>query len=120
MCTLHGLPLGWALVGAKTDERDVLEDLLATPALASRPGRRTVIADKGYYGRDCGEHLNHAGIDLLRPARQGEKSQATARFFRPLRQVVSSRTVRTPLYSDRVLGFRSRRSAGERASSAIP
>lgn len=30
ICTLHGPPVGWALVGAKTDERDVLEDLLAT------------------------------------------------------------------------------------------
>ena len=25
VCTLHGLPLGWALTGAKANERDVLE-----------------------------------------------------------------------------------------------
>lgn len=83
------------------------------------PSPAHVIADKGYYGRDCEAHLNHAGIDLLRPARQGEKSQATARFFRPLRQVASTRTVRPRVYFDPVLGFRSRRSVGERPSSAI-
>lgn len=37
VCTLHGLPLGWALVGAKTDERDVQEDLLATTPALTRP-----------------------------------------------------------------------------------
>lgn len=92
VCTLHGLPLGWALVGAKTDERDVLEDLLATtPALARPEGRRrTVIADKAYYGKQFEARLDQAGIDLLRPARKGEKPQANARFFRPLRQVIES------------------------------
>lgn len=72
----------------ETDERDVREGLLATPSLASRPGRRTVIADKAY-GRDFKAPLDHVRIDLLRPARTGEKSQATARFFRPLRQVAA-------------------------------
>lgn len=92
VCTLHGLPLGWALVGAKTDERDVLEDLLATtPALAVPHGlRRTVIADKAYYGRQFEARLDQAGIDLLRPTRAGEKPQASARFFRPLRQIIES------------------------------
>jgi Transposase DDE domain len=91
VCTLHGLPLGWALTGAKTDERDVLEDLLATtPALAARPGRRTIIADKAYYGRDFEHRLDQAGIDLLRPARAGEKPVAAARLFKPLRQVIES------------------------------
>lgn len=92
VCTLHGLPVGWALTGAKTDERDVLEDLLATtPALAVPDGlRRTVIADKGYYGKQFEARLHAGGIDLLRPARAGEKRQAGARFFRPLRQIIES------------------------------
>jgi hypothetical protein len=70
VCTLHGLPLGWALVGAKTDERDVQEDLLATTPALTRPEgqRRTIIADKAYYGRQFEAHLDHNGIDLLRPA----------------------------------------------------
>ena len=92
VCTLHGLPLGWALVGAKTDERDVLEDLLATtPALARPEGRRrTIIADKAYYGQGFETRLDQSGIDLLRPARKGEKPQANSRFFRPLRQIIES------------------------------
>lgn len=92
VCTLHGLPLGWALVGAKTDERDVLEDLLATtPALVRPAGyRRTIIADKAYFGRDFEHHLDQNGIDLLRPARKGEKPLAGARFFKPLRQIIES------------------------------
>lgn len=74
VCTLHGLPVGWALTEAKTEKRDVLEDVLVTtPALAVREGvRRTVIADKAYYGRDFEHRLHHNGIDLLRPARAGE------------------------------------------------
>lgn len=92
VCTLHGLPLGWALVGAKADERDVLEDLLATtPALTMPEGRRrTVIADKAYYGRDFEARLDQNGIDLLRPARAGEKPVAAGRLFKPLRQVIES------------------------------
>jgi hypothetical protein len=91
VCTLHGLPLGWALTGAKANERDVLEDLLATtPALASRPGRRTIIADKGYNGHALEQRLHQHGIDLLRPARKGEKPQAGSRFFKPLRQIIES------------------------------
>ena len=68
ICTLHGLPLGWALVGAKADERDVATDLLAnTAALQHRP--LTLIGDKNYYGRVFEAGLAHTGVPLLRPAR---------------------------------------------------
>ena len=73
VCTLHGLPVGWALSGAKADEREVLEAILAaTPALA-RPGRQVVIADKAYYGRLFEAGLDQAGVDLLRKPRKGER-----------------------------------------------
>ena len=51
VATLHGLPLGWALTGAKADERVVCWDMLTgTPALSVDPeGHQTLIADKGYY-----------------------------------------------------------------------
>src|SRR5665648_532775 len=54
VCTLHGLPLGWAVTGAKADEREVFEQILATtPALSrARQRRQIVIADKNYFGRD--------------------------------------------------------------------
>lgn len=90
VCTLHGLPVGWALTGAKADEREVLEAILAaTPALA-RPGRQIVIADRGYYGRAFEETLEQAGIDLLRKPRKGERPRAGQQFFKPLRQVIES------------------------------
>lgn len=94
VCTLHGLPVGWALTGAKADERDVLDDLLAnTPALTRRPSghAQTIIADKAYYGHRFEAGLDEAGIDLLRPTRKGEKKQRPGqRLFKPLRQIIES------------------------------
>lgn len=34
--------------------------------------------------------LAASGIDLLRPAREGETERAGARFFKPLRQIIES------------------------------
>lgn len=90
VCTLHGLPVGWALSGAKADEREVLNAILdSTPALA-RERRQVVIADKAYYGRAFEAGLETAGIELLRPARKGERPRPGQRFFKPLRQVIES------------------------------
>jgi hypothetical protein len=92
VCTLHGLPVGWALSGAKADEREVLEQILdTTPALATaREHRQITIGDKNYYGREFEARIDTAGIELLRPARKGEKPRAGQRFFKPLRQVIES------------------------------
>ncbi|MFT3860349.1 IS982 family transposase [Micropruina sp.] len=93
VCTLHGLPLAWALTGAKANERDVVKHLLdSTAALQDRPTRRRqiIIADKGYSGREFETGLTEVGIDLLRPARKGEKPRPGQRFFKPLRQIIES------------------------------
>ena len=92
VCTLQGLPVGWALSGAKADEREVLEQILATtPALAAaREHRQIAIGDKNYYGREFEARIDAAGIELLRPARKGETPRAGQRFFKPLRQVIES------------------------------
>ena len=92
VCTLHGLPVGWALTGAKADERAVLEDILTRcPAITAPPGgRQILIGDKNYFGKDFETRLDEAGITLLRPARKGEKPKAGAQFFKPLRQVIES------------------------------
>lgn len=90
VCTLHGLPVGWALTGAKADEREVFEAILASTPHLSRPGRQVVIADKAYYGRGFEARIEQAGIDLLRKARKGEKPRAGEEFFKPLRQVIES------------------------------
>ena len=92
IATLHGLPLGWALTGAKADERVTCWDLLqTTPALSKpRDATQTLIADKGYNGATFEDDLDQAGITLLRPARKGEKPRGGEKFFKPLRQTVES------------------------------
>jgi len=89
ICTLHGLPVGWALTGAKADEREVAMAILSgTPALRHRP--LTMIGDKNYFGHDFEAELAQAGICLLRPARRGEQARSGSQFFRPLRQIIES------------------------------
>ncbi len=94
VCTLHGLPIGWALTGAKADERHVLTDILTnTPAItaaAHSRRRQILIGDKNYFGIEFETSLDAAGIQLLRPARAGEKPRPGTTFFKPLRQVIES------------------------------
>jgi hypothetical protein len=92
VCTLHGLPVGWALTGAKADERSVLADIVAnTPALAHlQHSRLTWIADKNYHGKDFEADVADTRVDLLRPTRKREKPRPGERFFKPLRQIIES------------------------------
>jgi hypothetical protein len=87
--TLHGLPVGYALTGAKADERLVLLDILADDGLPASPGQ-VIIGDKGYYGRDFEKALAEDQLVLLRPARKGEPEPAGRQYFKPLRQVIES------------------------------
>ena len=91
VATLHGLPIGFALTGAKADERQVLLDLLHDdPTLtADRPGQ-ILLGDKNYFGREFEASISERGIQLLRRARKGEPERAGGRFFKPLRQTVES------------------------------
>jgi hypothetical protein len=94
VCTLHGLPVGYALTGAKADERQTFLDILArTPAMArvrADGNRQILIGDKNYYGASFEETVDQTGIELLRPSRKGEKPRAGSRFFKPLRQIIES------------------------------
>ena len=91
LCTVHGLPVGFALTGAKADEREALLGILdSDPALAARVPGKTVIGDRNYFGREFETLLAQAGATLLRPARKGEAPRAGARFFKPLRQIIES------------------------------
>jgi hypothetical protein len=70
LCTLHGLPVGFALTGAKADDTllHIIDGVLTgDPDLSGRAGQ-TLIADKNYYGRDFEATLPQLGISLLRPA----------------------------------------------------
>jgi DDE family transposase len=91
VCTLGGLPVAFALTGAKADERQTLLGIFTTdPALVTdRPGQ-TLIGDRNYFGKDFEQDLAEAGVELLRPARKGEDERPGARLFKPLRQTVES------------------------------
>jgi hypothetical protein len=92
LCTLGGLPVGFALTGAKADERQTLLGILEADPDLGGPDRagQVVIADKNYYGREFETTLTAAELELLRPARKGEAPRPGATFFKPLRQVIES------------------------------
>ncbi len=90
LCTVHGLPVGFALTGAKADERITLLAILTGSPDLARHGGQTLIADKGYYGREFEAALPGLGVSLLRPARKGESERPGTRFFKPLRQTIES------------------------------
>lgn len=91
VATLSGLPIAFALTGAKADERQTLLDIFDTePDLVTdRPGQ-TLIGDRHYYGKHFEHALTDAGIELLRPARKTEPERTGAHPFKPLRQIIES------------------------------
>ena len=86
--TPSGLPVAYALTGAKTDERDTCLDMIAHADIA-RPGQ-TLIADKGYRRAGFEDELNAAGIELIGPATKTEPARPHQRFLKPLRQIIES------------------------------
>jgi hypothetical protein len=91
LSTLHGLPIGFAVAGAKADDRQVLLDLLhIDPTLTSGRPRQTLIADKNYWGREFETALADGGIVLLRPTRKRDPAPRDERIFKPLRQTIES------------------------------
>jgi len=91
VATLGGLPIAFALTGAKADERQTLLGILdADPALAAtRPGQ-AIIAGRHYYGTAVEAALAGQHLRLLRPARTGEQPRPGAPLFKPLRQTIES------------------------------
>ena len=87
--TLHGLPIGFALTGAKADEREVLLGILDQTPHPLPPGGM-IIADKNYFGAPFENTLKDGGPTLLRPTRKGEKPRPGTEFFKPLRQIIES------------------------------
>jgi hypothetical protein len=91
LCTLHGLPVLFALAGAKADEREVLLGMLEAgqDVVNDHPGQ-ALIGDKNYFGRDFEADLAERDLALLRPVRKGESRRAGQQLFKPLRQVIES------------------------------
>ncbi len=90
LATLHGLPVGFALTGAKADERQVLLDSLPADAGLAAGRRQILIGDKNYFGAEFEATLAATALTLLRPARKGELDRAGSSFLKPLRQTVES------------------------------
>ena len=94
--TVHGLPVVWALAGAKADEREILATMLTrVPAdLAARIwdslARQALMGDKGYQSRPLEAALTHDGIDMIRPAKTNETPRPGREFLKPLRQIIES------------------------------
>jgi hypothetical protein len=91
VCTLHGLPVLFALAGAKADERETLLDMLTAgqDVVNGRPGQK-LIGDKNYFGRTFEADLTGRELVLLRPVRKGETRRAGQHLLKPLRQVIES------------------------------
>ena len=91
VCTLGGLPILFALTGAKADERETLRDMLDTaPEVTATRPKQTIIGDKNYFGGEFERDLTERDLVLLRPARKGESERAGAHLFKPLRQTIES------------------------------
>jgi hypothetical protein len=89
VCTLHGLPVTFALTGAKADERQVLLELLVVePQLvATRPGasrdRRQALLRPGVRAASW-----RAGRAAVAAGSSGEAERPGAQLFKPLRQLI--------------------------------
>ena len=91
VCTLAGLPVLFALAGAKADEREILLGMLqAGQDVAGEHPGQTLIGDKNYFGRAFENDLTERDLVLLRPVRKGEARRAGQYLLRPLRQVIES------------------------------
>src|SRR6476646_6389795 len=86
-----GGPVAFALAGAKADEREVLLGMLdADPNLVAAHPNQKLMANKNYYSKTFEGALADAEVELLRPARNGEKPRPGHRYFKPFRQVIES------------------------------
>ena len=91
VCTLHGLPVLFALAGAKADERETLLGMLeAGRDVVDAHRGQTLIGDKNYFGRAFEADLTERELTLLRPVRKGEAKRAGQNLLKPLRQVIES------------------------------
>jgi len=85
LCSPDGTPRAIALTSPKLDERDVALKLLAR---AKRRGGETVIADKGYAGREFARKASELDATIIRPRRKDEPGHGP--YLAPIRQRIES------------------------------
>lgn len=89
--TVHGLPVAFALTNAKTDEREVLVDLVSMrPNMFHHPDGLILVVDKGYRDGDTETWLKEGGITVVRPAYRGEPERPGRGLLRAVRQSIES------------------------------
>jgi len=71
LCASDGMPIAFELAPANVPERDVAAEMLARVDLNGY----TVIADKGFAGRDFEALMNELGALFCRPDRKGEPAR---------------------------------------------
>ncbi len=86
--TPSGLPVAYALAGAKQDERDTALDMIAFGELDTTG--QTLIADKGYRRASFETELNTAGITFIRPNLKTETTRTGAPYLKAFRQTIES------------------------------
>ncbi len=79
--TPSGLPVAYALAGAKTDERDTALDMIALDPELHRRGQ-IMMGDKGYRRASFENELADAGITLVRPTFGKETPRPHQQFLR--------------------------------------
>jgi hypothetical protein len=90
IATPSGLPVAYALTGAKTDERETALAMIGLDPALDRPGQ-VLMADKGYRSKTFEAELNDRGITLIRPKVRSEKTdRPLTRFLKPFRQIIES------------------------------
>lgn len=88
LATPGGLPVAFAVTGAKADERETAIDMIDRTEPHRRP--RALVADKGYRSAEFDAQLAQRNITLIRPAAKSEPPRPHRRFLRPLRQIIES------------------------------
>lgn len=84
VCAPDGTPRAASLTGADRPEREVALGLLGR----TLAGGETIIADKGYAGRDFEAAVGRMGAVLVRPARRDEPAPPV--WLAPIRQRIES------------------------------
>lgn len=86
--TPSGLPVAYALTGAKADERDTALDMIAFAELDTTG--QTLIVDKGYRRASFEAELNNTGATVIRPALKTETPRTGGRYLKAFRQTIES------------------------------
>ena len=88
IATTEGLPIAFALAGAKQDEREVCLEMMRHAGVA-RP-EQIIVSDKGYRSKKFEKELKAAGMTQVRPTAKNEKPRPHQSLLRPFRQLIEA------------------------------